>query len=291
MFALTLALAGAVIGAEPHTTANPVFAQLVDEGIEKGAALPQPSLADGLEADAQDAVLKEIVGRAYSLDTFKGRSPVAPQIIRMDDVASGTPDRRIRRVDAWFVAYGRLDAIADKQFLEGLMSDDSSEEEGNADGKPLTPADLAARDIKIAPESAGFEAYAHGSFELLGKVKLTGASRSYWSRTDDSIVAAAMLDPRFTKDEEFPNQWQPIVRGRDGTAKLGDAVPYQGAGEYIKITRLENPAGALLIEFHLIYAEPKGWFSGSNLLTSKLPAVVQNQIRNMRRELAKAQGE
>jgi hypothetical protein len=126
------------------------------------------------------------------------------------------------------------------------------------------------------------------TFDLLSKVRLTGTSHSYWSRSDDSIIAATMLDPRFTGDADLPNQWQSITRQPDGNVELGEPHPYRGAGEYIKITRLAEPAGALLIEFHVVYVEPKGWFDGSNMLTSKLPAVVQNQIRNMRRELTKA---
>jgi hypothetical protein len=287
MYALTFTFAAALLGAEPHSTTNPVFGQLVGEGVYEGVALPQPSLADGTKADAQQKLLKEIVGRAFPLERFQVDSPVAPQIIRMEDVDNDDPELQLRRVDAWFVAYGKLDAIAEKDFLDGLISGDSSESEGQAEGKTLTAADLAKRGIKIAPEAEKYEAYAHGTFELLSKVKLTGTVHSCWSRTDDSIVAASILDPRFTGDAEFPNQWQPLERMRDGTMRLGDAKPYRGAGEYIKITQLAAPKDALLIEFHLVYSEPKGWFGGTNMLTSKLPVVVQNQIRNMRRELAK----
>ena len=36
-----------------------------------------------------------------------------------------------------------------------------------------------------------------------------------------------------------------------------------------------------------VFAEPTGWFEGANLLRSKLPLVVQNNVRNMRREWLK----
>jgi hypothetical protein len=43
----------------------------------------------------------------------------------------------------------------------------------------------------------------------------------------------------------------------------------------------------LLIEVHMVFAEPKGWFEGRNLLRSKLPPVMQDSVRKFRRQLAK----
>ena len=65
-----------------------------------------------------------------------------------------------------------------------------------------------------------------------------------------------------------------------------DALPYSGAGGYLKITRLHEPKGALFIEYHLIYSEPQGWFSGADPLTTKLPAIIQAEVRTFRRELS-----
>jgi len=58
----------------------------------------------------------------------------------------------------------------------------------------------------------------------------------------------------------------------------------------MKITRLAEPAGALFVEQHIVFAEPTGWFGGANLLRSKLPPVVQYAIRTTRQEWAKAGG-
>jgi hypothetical protein len=52
----------------------------------------------------------------------------------------------------------------------------------------------------------------------------------------------------------------------------------------MKLTRLREPAGAVFVEGHVIFAEPKGWFDGENVLRSKLPLGVQNQVRALRRE-------
>jgi hypothetical protein len=56
----------------------------------------------------------------------------------------------------------------------------------------------------------------------------------------------------------------------------------------MKITKLKEPAGAIFIEQHIIFAEPTGWFNGANYLRSKLPFAVQKQARNIRGEWGKA---
>jgi hypothetical protein len=47
-----------------------------------------------------------------------------------------------------------------------------------------------------------------------------------------------------------------------------------------------EPRGAILIEYHVAYAEPHGWFKGANLLQSKLPILAQTVVRKLRRNLA-----
>ena len=65
------------------------------------------------------------------------------------------------------------------------------------------------------------------------------------------------------------------------------AAKADGAGMYFKITKLAAPEGALFIEQHVMFAEPAGWFGGANLLRSKLPIAVQDNVRTMRREFQK----
>ena len=82
-----------------------------------------------------------------------------------------------------------------------------------------------------------------------------------------------------------------IERDQLGKTKLGPPTPYAGLGGYIKVTGLHEPAGALLVECHAVFDEPQGWFDGKNLLRSKLPLVVQENVRTFRRKLAKVSGE
>jgi hypothetical protein len=100
------------------------------------------------------------------------------------------------------------------------------------------------------------------------------------------VVVAISIDPRFNADAQFPNSWRGITRGTGRSLQLGEVQPYQAAGGYMKASRLVQPSGALLIEYHLAFEEPQGWFNGSNLLRSKLPLLCQDGVRKFRRRMA-----
>ncbi len=51
------------------------------------------------------------------------------------------------------------------------------------------------------------------------------------------------------------------------------------------VTRLARPEGALFFEMHVVIHEPEAWFGGPNLLRSKMPLVIQENVRNLRRRL------
>ena len=57
---------------------------------------------------------------------------------------------------------------------------------------------------------------------------------------------------------------------------------------YAKLSRLREPEGMLLVEFHGAFLEPADWFQGAPYLRSKFAPVAQDQIRRLRRELIKA---
>ena len=103
------------------------------------------------------------------------------------------------------------------------------------------------------------------------------------------MIAAQKLDPRFARDAKFPNQWRPLTRKPTGGFAEGDAQPYGGMGQYVKVTALVDadgkPNGKLFIEAHMVFHEPQGWFGGANLLGSKLPLAVQDNVREFRRLL------
>jgi hypothetical protein len=267
--------------------ANPIYRELLDSGVPitatQRARLPAPSMADGLSADAQEGALETAIGDELSLEAFTRPSPVAPYRLRLHDASPSDPKAPSRAVDVCFIAYGDWKIAASKEFLDKVL--DRNREGGKARG--LEAEELKRRGIRVDLKSK-HEGYGYVIFPLLDRVEVSAVGHSFWSESRDSIVAAGVLDSRFRGDADLPNQWRPMTKTGDGKIELGRAEPYDGAGWYVKVTRLSNLKGALFVEAHLVFAEPKGWFGGANLLRSKLPPVIQAQVRAFRRELAKA---
>jgi hypothetical protein len=285
MLPLVLSAALAALAQPPtHESTNAIYKALLDPGLVVGPNLrvkfAPPVMADGLTAAQQKAVIEKVIGTDYQYAEFTRQSVVTPQVVRIGDAKPSDPAAPARTVDVYFVAFGDFAATDDEKFLDRLTRTG----QGSGTGRGLTSADLEKRKIAIPdPKREGFGL---AEFDFLEKVRLKLTGHAAWSKTGDSIVAAAEVDPRFTSDAEYPNQWQSLSK-EGGALKVGPATPYGGAGMYFKITRLHEPGGAIFIEQHVVFAEPAGWFAGANLLRSKLPAAVQINVRNMRREWLK----
>jgi hypothetical protein len=286
LFSLTAA--ALLVPAAGEETANPLFQQLREQGVAVGAGikvpLPAPTMADGLDAKAQQAVLKAVAGEDYSLDELLRNSVVAPHILKLRDINPSDPAAPARGVDVWFIAYADLKTVTDKDFLERLRN--TNEKEGKS--HTLSAAELEKRHLAVKAADEKHESYGNVVFTFLDRVEISATGHSYWSQTPDSVVYASLLDSHFVHDADFPNQWRAVTRNPDGKTQLGPAHPYDGAGYYVKFTRLAEPKGALFVEAHVVFAEPVKWFDGANLLRSKLPPAVQAQVRSVRRELIKA---
>jgi hypothetical protein len=267
-----------------HENQNPLYKSLLETGLDAGGKekvkFPAPTMPDGLDAAKQTAIINGLIGNEYTYENFTRRSVVAPQILKVEDVKGGDPKVPVRRVDVWFVTHGDFNKLQDDKFLDRLVNAGK----GNGQGKALTNEDLAKRDIKLPPGAEKREGYGHIEFDFLEKVRLSATGHAMWSRNDESVVAAAEIDPRFRDDKEFPNRWRSIDKA---AGKVGEPQPWSGAAMYLKITRLAEPKGAMFIEQHIIFAEPTGWFDGENLLGSKLPIAVQQNVRTMRGEFLK----
>lgn len=281
---VALAAAPAQPPADKHDEQNALYKRLLTEGLDVGAGakvkLPAPTMADGLTGAKQTAVIKGLIGSDYSYDEFARDSVVAPQLLKIGDIKPSDPKAPARGVDVWFIAYGNFKRLEDDKFLDKLMN--AGKSSGGGKGGPLKPEDLAKRKIEIKKGDEKREGYGTFEFDFLEKVRLTGTGHAVWSRNADSVVAAAEIDPRFATDKEFPNQWRAL-----GGDKPGPANPWGGAAMYLKITKLAEPAGAVFVEQHIVFAEPTGWFDGANLLRSKLPVAVQQNVRTTRQEFKK----
>ncbi len=281
IFACTLL---AAFAASPLRAENPVFDLITGPGlvVQEGLSLSvtKPTMADGLSAEEQNAILADIAGNRNLLREMLRKSPVARHVVRLGTEDAPGFDGVVRRYDAYFVAYGDLQAFRDPNFLEEVLSGGQNEGEG----RELTAEELAERNIKIA--DSDHEAYGYGTYDLRGMVNLKVVGRVAWSDTPDSIIVAAMVDPRFTNDPKLGNLWQPIQQGEPG-----DFRPYGGgSGFYFKVTKLHEPEGALFCEYHGLVTEPKQWFNGRNPLGSLFPQIMQKWVTDIRKELLRRGG-
>jgi hypothetical protein len=273
-----------------HEDANPLYRELRSPGLVIGndlrAEMPAPTMPDGLMPAEQTAAIKKLIGSTYTLEDFTRKSVVAPYTLRLRDIKTSDPKVPARGVDISFIAYGDFDGTDTERFIDLIAT--AAKESGRATGKALTGDDLAKRKITSAADGT-VEKYATVTFDFLGRVRLRATSRAVVTRTAESVVGAAVIDSRFAGDTEFPNEWQPVTKSSAG-AKAASAHQYGGAGFYLKVTRLAEPAGAMFVELHIVFSEPTAWFEGANLLRSKFPFLVQETARAMRRELTKSEG-
>jgi hypothetical protein len=287
LFCIALALAPlAATGQEiDHLKDNEILKAVQTAGVKSSdgvvAKLPEFTLTDGLDAAEQRAGMEKIADRNHPVDALLRKAVTAPFVLKISDAQ---PDATMRRIDLWFVVHGDLDKISDEKFLKQYAKEDK---EGPVQmGFFLEPEELKTREIELKQRPGVDERYAHTQVSLFDRVYVLSTGHGMKSQTDESVVTASMLDDRFANDKEYPNQWSPLERTETGKLEVGDPHPYSGSGSYLKATKLKEPAGAIFLEYHIVFDEPKEWFNGANLLRSKLPILVQDEVRKFRRRVA-----
>ncbi len=265
---------------------NPIFDLLLRDGVPLTSTtqvcLPEPTMPDGLQAEEQWRCLEQLPERTMPVEELVRPSSVAPFVLRIYDVPAGQPQPPGRGVDLYFLTPGSLDQLVKSDFLERLLNS------GRKDARiePLNLEQLKRNGGLTSPTHAERTGYAHVQITLMDRVLLKSTHVTTWHRTQESLIVAARIDPSFTGEAEFPNQWQGLRRNDEGKLiPVGDPTPYHAAGYYVKFTKWHAPEPMLFVEWHLIFAEPTAWFEGANLLRSKLPLVIQTKVRGMRRDL------
>ena len=287
----------ALVSAADGGTENSVYRELTEKGVamSDGTAvrLPPPILADGLDAAAQHAAMAKAAGRRASVEELVGKSYYAPVIMRVRTARrSDDEGPAIRLINVWFVVRGKWDTLTSEGFLESVLADkNSSKSRVVSKSGILTEQEMAARNLTATVKDDREKRFVYATFSLFERVEVSATRFSVLTRGDGSILTAGKLDPRFADDPDYPNQWRPLLRDERAEIKPGPAHPFTNAGGYAKITRLAAPADAALIECHLVYEEPFGWFDGANLVKQKIPAMVQQKVRTFRRKLALADAE
>jgi len=275
---------------EPLHAQNAVYNQVLNQGLEAGGQtihLPGARVLDGEDAGAQTAALREVAGSDRALDDMLRNSITAPYIIKVHD--SKAPGATIRAADIWFVVYAELKQI------------DLAREVARADQKEVEVANmwfqtrlLKAGDFRPAglepptPVSGQSTWYSHVHARLLDRIDFEVTNQVVASQSAESIVIASRTDPSFAKAGPIANGWKSLAPAGGGAPKAaGAAQPYAGGISYAKISRLAVKPGALLVEMHVAFVEPDGWFQGAPILRSKFSIIAQDQIRSLRRELAR----
>jgi hypothetical protein len=270
---------------------NPVYDELIRRGVKisprEVIRLPAPTVADGLTAAQQRQAIEAIAdGRAW--EDLTRRSVNAPFVFKISKDENDS-SRLGRRVDLWFVAHGDMATLENNEWLERQFKSTGNETDpdNGATAKVLTDGDLARHGLKLGPGPDGPQ-FVFAELTLLDRVRLAVTTRGSKHQTPESVISASMLDPHFADDPQYANRWKPVLRDDNNRRYLGQSQPYFGYGSYAKATRLLDPPGAILIEYHAAFAEPEGWFNGNNYLCSKLPILAQMIVRHLRRELAKS---
>ena len=279
-----LALALLALGqAADASSADPLYREalergLVVEGVE--VKLPAPILRAGMPEADRRAALKGAID--LPIDEFLRDSPNAPFKLKLRDVPY--PGGVVRVVDLWFAVHASLDEL-DLDQLAGKGDQETTEEVGNMrfSARTLTDADLKAR--SIVPPVGGLDRRAFSKGILLDKVEVSSVNHIVASKANGALVIASRTDPAFDQDAAFPNRWT-LLPGPG--AKKGTTPPkvYVGSVGYTRVDPVSEKPSILLVESHLAFAEPKGWFNGASILRSKIGLIAQDQIRKLRREIA-----
>jgi hypothetical protein len=285
---LALVLAADAEGpVDVHEQLNPVYRSMRQVGVGAGPArwkLPPPTM-DTDDPGRQKTVLRSLAGADYDPDELTRHSVAAPFILKIQDLKKSESTDNAYRLDLWFVVYGSpaqfKDTDAEKRIVQLSRSDIRVHF--------LEAAELTARGISRPAADASRDRYVYAAYTLLDRIQVSLTTRHFLSRTDSSVTIAGVSDQRFAQDKLYPNQWRRIDKEQDPPS-LGPVEPYPyQIGYYQRVTRLVEPAGALLVEYHAIFVEPAAWFRGTSLLRSKLPLLIQSEVRTFRRELARAQ--
>ncbi|MBM4072269.1 MAG: hypothetical protein FJ271_25580 [Planctomycetes bacterium] len=274
-------LAGAGLLADEPLPANPLLDQFLEKGIDVpgyGAfKLPKPTVRDGMTPAQLDSALKKAAGSA-PVRLFLEKGLFKPITLKVDQVYDADKVRQAQYVKLHFVAHGKLETVLKKNLLTQLI--------GGAKGKSnaLDADQLKKRDLTLLKSKGLAEQYDILNMELLEKVSVSGITRSLKTTSDTVAYSTTILDDRFVKDAQYPNVWQHITA--EGSL-IGKPSPYSGMGGYVVALELPNPKGALYMEMHYILHEPKAWFGGPDVLRSKLPILIRDNVQEFRRKLAK----
>jgi hypothetical protein len=282
-FLLLPCLASLAVEPESGHAKNPVFAAIVQEGVDLGGIkvrLPAPRLKDGQEADVQQAALLEVAGSEEALSDLLRDSVTAPFILKVHDAKAD--DGTVRLVDLWFAVRGDLDRLDPTEVARKAGGQVTGAGNMEFESRLLTSDELAPRGKSTLTSRELSRWFEHVDGRLLDRVEVAATAEVVASRTAESLVIASRTDRAFDTAGALANRYRELRQGSGESDRV-----YRGGISYARIGRLKRPEGALLVEVHAAFSEPQAWFQGAPILRSKFAPIAQDQIRRLRRELQK----
>lgn len=247
-------------------------------------------LADGIDAGEQAKITDKIAGRRKK--QFYRDSISATFESDIESIKDG--ERRAGYVvDFAFIVYASLDDLLkknddDQSGINSLANESEmtvtelTPKPGDAEGAGDAGDAEGAGDADGDSDKAENSRLVHGEFTLLEKVFISSVVGSSMKKTEESFTVAWEQDRSFDEPGEVSNSWKFV----DATIANEPAV-YNGFAGYAKVTKLKAPKGALLVEYHYAFAEPKEWSEQKISLRAKLSMVLQESVRKSRRHIKK----
>ncbi len=233
-------------------------------------ALKQP-LLDGVASteDQQKVIADNLRGLPYN--QFARDSIVAPVRIDLDYVKDDQGNRVGHQVHLLFIVHAPLSAFSSDGFAEQILGETEAEDTKES-FRSESPGESTLQRLGIDPTESN-QHYRRWTFDLLDKIRLSGLFRIATENTETQNRVDVMLV------DEADNRWERLDRSADSGA-------YSGFRGWITATELAT-GDAVLVEARFAFHEPPQWFRGSNYLRSKLPLVLQNAARDLRRRLTR----
>lgn len=292
-----LSIASVQAAENVETELPPLYSAIIQPGIEIVSGLPQPIkpplLIAATSASERQDLLQRLAGR-QGWEKFSRNSVAAPVHIEVNYIQNAAGKRVGHSLYSAFIVYAPLASIQDKQLMESLFGA-SREDQEQIGFEPEALPDSLLQLVGIEPVDDQLERYSTLHLPLMNRVTLRGTARIETYSNQRYSLVSWQLDPRFTFQDgnnvpeallKFANHSVKVQRDELGRATESPAVPYSGCGGYLCVQETGLAEKQLLIESRLVLHEPDDWFSGSNFLRSKFPAVLQESAQSFRRKLA-----
>lgn len=226
----------------------------------------QPPTLSGIESSQVELSAIRTATRGLPIEQFTRDSVVAPVRIQLRYLRASDGTKIGHDVHAMFVVHTQLDEFSPEDFADRLAG--KRDEAQPINSKDVSASILQSLDLE-ADEETRFKLV---EFDLLEKIRLSGLFEFRNSKSE------RQRQINFHVIDEHDNRWRSLMdENLSGN--------YRGLAGHLTATELAELDGVVLIELRLLMHEPQDWFAGSNFLRSKLPLVLQETARDIRRSL------